>query len=227
MLQRLSEEIRPCCRLAEECAGRAETALAEAGRTDDVRLEQSWLELARSHQFHQRLALFENERPKRTSDAGQAIELANRTCRVISKSLAKFPGSGEAGNPIHRPTELITIVDDEDCVRGSLSILIESYGRKAATFASAEDYLASDGKRNTACLILDVNLPDMSGPALQARLIAEGRCPPTVFVTGRPERNVKKRVIAAGALAYLSKPCKEGVLLDCLEKALGGTLLVK
>ena len=159
----------------------------------------------------------------------EAEECARRAeiGRVISKSLAKSPGSGEAGNPNHRPTELITIVDDEDCVPGSLSTLIESYGREAATFASAEDYLASDGKRNTACLILDVNLPGMSGPALQAHLIAEGRCPPTVFVSGRSERNVKKRVIAAGALAYLSKPCNEGVLLDCLEKALGGTLLVK
>lgn len=120
--------------------------------------------------------------------------------------------------------DLITIVDDDDCVREGLSALIGSLGRRTATFASAEDYLASDSRVKTACLILDVHLPGMSGPDLQAHLIADGCCPPTIFVTGRFEEHVRKRVIEAGALGYLNKPCNEKILFDYIDKALCQTM---
>lgn len=114
---------------------------------------------------------------------------------------------------------LIAIVDDDQYARSGLGFLIESLGCREITFVSAEDYLASDMRENNACLILDVHLPGMSGPDLQAYLIAEGRCPPLIFVTGRFEEDVRKRVIEAGALGYLTKPCNEA-LLHCIGKAL-------
>lgn len=87
----------------------------------------------------------------------------------------EMPDPGQTGEaPRHLPPGLITIVDDDDCVRCGLSALIESRGRRASTFASAEDFLASAAKDNTACLILDVHLPGMDGPDLQAHLIADG-----------------------------------------------------
>jgi FixJ family two-component response regulator len=116
---------------------------------------------------------------------------------------------------------LITIIDDDEYARAGLSALIESMGRRVATFASAEDYLALGVKENSACLILDVHLLGMSGPDLQVYLAAKGRCPPIVFITGRFEEHVQKRVIDAGALGYLSKPCNEKALLGCVAKALG------
>lgn len=142
--------------------------------------------------------------------------VAARTARV------GLPGHSTVdGNPDHLQNQLIAIVDDEPCARGGLSTLIESFGYEAAAFASAEDYLTSNARESAAFLILDIHLPGLSGPDLHAHLIAHGRCPPTLFVTGRLEDHVRKRVIAAGALGYLSKPCHDEVLLDCIAKALG------
>lgn len=111
---------------------------------------------------------------------------------------------------------LITIVDDDEYARVGLRALIDSLGHRIAAFSSAEEYLASDIGESTSCLILDVHLLRMSGPDLQARLLAGGRCPPTVFVTGRFDEQVRKRVTEAGALGYLTKPCNEKALLNCI-----------
>jgi len=128
---------------------------------------------------------------------------------------------GKAGADAKRlQDEVVAIVDDDECARWGLRALIESLGQRAATFASAEEYLASGVSGSTACLILDVHLPGMSGPCLQAHLLAAARCPPTVFVTGRLEEHVQKQVIAAGALGYLPKPCNEKSLLHCIGSVL-------
>lgn len=123
-----------------------------------------------------------------------------------------------SGDPTHFQGELIAIVDDDGYARAGLRALIESLGHRAATFASAEDYLTSGASQSAACLILDVHLPGMSGPDLQAHLMAAGRCPPTIFATGRFEEHVRKRVIGAGALGYLTKPSSEKALLDCIDR---------
>ena len=129
--------------------------------------------------------------------------------------------AGIAGNDLKHPeNSLIAIVDDDECVRSGLSALIESLGYRVEAFASAEDYLASNVTERTACLILDVHLPGVSGPDLQAHLLAGARCPPTVFVTGRFEEHVRNRVTAAGALGYLIKPCDEAAVLDCIAPVL-------
>lgn len=116
--------------------------------------------------------------------------------------------------------ELIAIVDDDEYARAGLRVLIESLGHRAASFASAEEYLASDISKSTSCLILDVHLQGISGPDLQAHLITEGRCPPTIFVTGRFEEHVRKRVMQAGALGYFIKLSNEYALLNCIGMVL-------
>lgn len=119
-------------------------------------------------------------------------------------------------DPKDLQNELVAIVDDDEYARAGLRALIESLGYRAATFAAAEEYLASHMRESAACLILDVHLPGMSGPDLQAHLITEGRCPPTIFVTGRFEEHVRKRVVEAGALGYFIKLCNEHALLNCI-----------
>jgi FixJ family two-component response regulator len=136
-------------------------------------------------------------------------------------------GDGEAAwvgqtnsDPRRLQNELVAIVDDDEYARAGLRALIESLGYRAATFATAEEYLTSHMTESTACLILDVHLPGMSGPDLQAHLITEGRSPPTIFVTGRFEENVRKRVVAAGALGYFIKLSNEHALLNCIGTVL-------
>jgi len=121
--------------------------------------------------------------------------------------------------PEHLQHGLIAIVDDDEYARAGLEALFASLGQNTAVFASAEEYLASDERHGTSCLILDVHLPGMSGPDLLAHLIAAARCPPIVFVTALFEEHVQKRVTEAGALGYLTKPFSEKALLSCIEKA--------
>lgn len=115
---------------------------------------------------------------------------------------------------------LIAIIDDDHYARDGLSVYIESLGHISAAFATAEEYLSSGVALRNACLISDVHLPGMQGPDLQARLIADGHRIPIIFVTGFYNEEVRARVLKAGALGYLAKPCSESSLIENLEKAL-------
>jgi FixJ family two-component response regulator len=138
------------------------------------------------------------------------------------------PGTARVNLRGHRPdsdakrrqNDLIIIVDDDEYARAGLKALIESLGHRAVTFASAEEYLDSNIRESTSCLILDVHLLGMSGPDLQTHLIIQGCCPPTIFVTGRFEEHVRQRVIEAGALGYFIKLSNEYALLNCIGTVL-------
>lgn len=135
---------------------------------------------------------------------------------------AQVPGSYQSnGKSGDARNGLIAIIDDDRCAREGINALIASLGYSSATFMSAEEYLGSESKLHTACLILDVHLPGMSGPDLQAHLMADGGKTPIVFVTALFDERVRNRVIGAGALAYLTKPCDESALISCLVKAVG------
>jgi FixJ family two-component response regulator len=114
---------------------------------------------------------------------------------------------------------VISIVDDEQCAREGLEALILSLGYNVATFASALEYLQSERVSDTACLITDLQMPDMSGIDLQARLISDGHYTPIVFVTGVYDEEFRLRALNAGAFDILSKPVDERKLIECLERA--------
>jgi CheY-like chemotaxis protein len=135
---------------------------------------------------------------------------------------AKSQSPSNAGrNSNYSRNELIAIVDDDQWAREGMNSFVVSLGYLGVMFESAEEYLESELKKSTQCLILDVHLSGMSGPDLQARLLTDGYCPPVIFVTGRFEQHVRDRVIKAGAFGYLTKPCDESVLIDCLKNAVG------
>jgi FixJ family two-component response regulator len=137
-------------------------------------------------------------------------------------ALSNWSGSTDAHRTSHHSqSALIAIVDDDRWAREGMRSFVVSLGYLGATSASAEEYLKSELKRRATCLILDVHLPGMSGPDLQARLISDGYRTPVIFVTAQFEQHVRDRVIAAGAFAYLTKPCDESILIDCLANAVG------
>ena len=88
-------------------------------------------------------------------------------------------------------------------------------------FASAEEFLASRAVNETACLILDVGLPGMSGPDLQQELKRRGNPTPIVFITAQGDVSVRPRLVAAGAVDCLSKPFSDTALLEAIQRALG------
>jgi FixJ family two-component response regulator len=116
---------------------------------------------------------------------------------------------------------VISIVDDDEEVREATKGLVRSLGYTAATFGSAEEFLNSERRYDTSCIIADVQMPGLSGVEMQRRLIAEGHPLPMIFVTAFPEDQVRASAMEAGAVGFLSKPCNEEHLIGCLDSALG------
>lgn len=108
----------------------------------------------------------------------------------------------------------ISIVDDDESVREAIRSLLRSVGLCADVFASAEEFLNSEAVDGTACLILDVRMPGMSGLELQARLAAADCKIPLIFITAHAsDTEARARALQAGAVDFLFKPFKEEVLL--------------
>ena len=115
---------------------------------------------------------------------------------------------------------LISIVDDDESMREALQSLLRSVGFRAKTFASAEQFLQSDEIETTACLILDVRMPGMSGLELQRRLMATQCRIPIVFVTAHGDEEARSRALQEGAVEFLLKPFSEEALLNAIQVAL-------
>ncbi len=116
---------------------------------------------------------------------------------------------------------LVSVVDDSESVRESLPGLLEQAGFAVQAFASAEAFVDSPAPDDTDCLILDVGLPGMSGPALQLELIRRGKAIPIVFITAQGDKSLRPRLLSQGAVALLFKPFSDTALLDAVETALG------
>lgn len=115
---------------------------------------------------------------------------------------------------------LIAIVDDDDSLRKSLDNLLRSVGFRAQGFASAEAFLSSTQVHDTACLILDVRMPGMSGLELQRQLVATNWRIPIIFVTAHVDDDARARALEAGAVDFLYKPFREEELLNAIATAL-------
>lgn len=114
---------------------------------------------------------------------------------------------------------VVFIVDDEERVREALGELLASHGLRVLDFASAGDYVAADKPDVPACLILDVELPDINGLDLQ-RQIAQGDHPPIVFITGHGDIPSSVQAIKHGAVDFLTKPFSDDALMRAVGTAL-------
>jgi FixJ family two-component response regulator len=117
------------------------------------------------------------------------------------------------------PDHIVLIVDDDRRIRESLTALLSSFDMQTIAFGSAAEYLAYPKPEVPACLILDVELPDLNGLELQSR-IAEGHHPHIVFITGHGDIPSSVRAIKAGAVDFLTKPFKEADLMRAINAAL-------
>jgi FixJ family two-component response regulator len=115
---------------------------------------------------------------------------------------------------------LISIVDDDDSLRQSLSNLLRSLGFRVQEFASADAFLGSANARETACLILDVRMPGMNGLDLQHHIAAADWRVPIIFITAHADDDARPRALCAGAVRFLYKPFREQEILDAINAAL-------
>lgn len=116
---------------------------------------------------------------------------------------------------------MVAIVDDDESVRRALLSTMKAGGLPARAFASAEDYLSSGAQEETGCLIADIRMPGMSGLELQARLEAERRQIPILFISAHGDEEIRLQALRGGAVEFLAKPFDRKVLLDCVRAALG------
>jgi FixJ family two-component response regulator len=121
---------------------------------------------------------------------------------------------------IQRKTKLVAIVDDDDLIRSALQGMLKSVGLPSLAFASAEEFLQSGQQQQTACLIVDIRMPGMSGLELQARLNAEHYRIPTIFITAHGDTKMRMQALRAGAVEFLAKPFDDEVLLGSVRAAL-------
>ena len=134
--------------------------------------------------------------------------------RTVHSALHEFSGEFTGAE------NLISVVDDDESIRGTTTRLIESFDFRTAAFESAETFLGSDQLHDTVCLIVDVQMPGMNGLQLQSHLAAEGRSIPIIFITAYDDKESRRRAMQAGAVAFLGKPFSDGQLLQTIHSAL-------
>jgi FixJ family two-component response regulator len=115
---------------------------------------------------------------------------------------------------------LVCVIDDEASVRKSLVRLLASAGLVAEAFPSAQAYLDRVVHDGATCLVLDVRMPELTGPALQQQLLTGGRDEQIVFITGDGDIPTSVEAMKAGAVDFLSKPFKDDEFLAAVNRAL-------
>jgi FixJ family two-component response regulator len=116
---------------------------------------------------------------------------------------------------------LVSVVDDDQSFRESLPELLKELGFAARAFSSAKEFLVSDAGLHSNCLLLDVGMPEMSGPELFRELRRRDLRIPVVFITARRDESARSRLLDDGAVECLFKPFDDTALLQALSKAVG------
>jgi FixJ family two-component response regulator len=115
---------------------------------------------------------------------------------------------------------IVFVVDDDASVREALERLVRSAGLKVEAFASAEAFLRRPRADAPSCLVLDVQLPNLSGLDLQRRMVDASNEMPIVFITGHGDIPTTVRAMKAGAVEFLTKPLVEGDVLESIRQAI-------
>ena len=113
----------------------------------------------------------------------------------------------------------VFVVDDDEAIRDSLEALLAAEGYGVRGFASAREFLDRCERTAVGCLLLDVNMPEMSGLALQERVVREWRRLAVVIVTGQADVQTAVRAMKAGAVDFIEKPFDHTVLAETVRQA--------
>jgi FixJ family two-component response regulator len=115
---------------------------------------------------------------------------------------------------------MVVVVDDDVSVRESLELLIQNEGWQPALFDSAQEFLSRLPSVVPNCLILDVNLPDLSGLDIQQRISDAKSSTPIIFITGYGDIPTSVRAMKAGAAEFLTKPIDDAVIIEAIRAAI-------
>ena len=115
---------------------------------------------------------------------------------------------------------LVWLVDDVESVRKSIAAVLETANMRVRDYSSARDFLADFKPGIEGCLIVDHQMPGMTGLELLTHLNAGCGAPPTIVISAHGDKALRKRIMAAGAVAMLDKPVDAGELIALVERAL-------
>jgi two-component system response regulator FixJ len=118
----------------------------------------------------------------------------------------------------------VYVVDDDDAVRDSLRVLLESHGFDVKAYASARAFLEHVPSTDKSCLLLDLHMPEMDGVELLRILRSQDSTLPVIVTTASLEPLLTKRALEAGAQTLLNKPISEDVLMRSISAAIGGAI---
>ena len=123
---------------------------------------------------------------------------------------------------MEKDSAVVFVVDDDEAVRDSLKMLLESVDLPCQTFASAREFLEKHDPQRHSCLVADIRMPGMSGLDLQEELNRRSSTIPILFITGHGDVPMAVDAMKAGALDFIEKPFRDQDLLDRIHEALEG-----
>lgn len=119
-----------------------------------------------------------------------------------------------------KPTPTVYVIEDDEAVRDSLRLMLESLGQKVETYARADDFLKAYHEDMAGCIVLDIRMPGMNGMELQRKLNAMNSILPIIFVTGHGDVPMAVEAMQQGAVDFIQKPYREQELLDKIQQAI-------
>jgi FixJ family two-component response regulator len=140
---------------------------------------------------------------------------------VRTTSLSPNAASGYRSCQVPNTRPIVAIVDDDNAVGNAIEVLMRSVGLIARAFSSGEEFLRSPELSRTGCLVVDYDMPKMSGLDLHNNLTRLGNEIPTVLITAYPSDDLRARALQAGIICFLAKPFDESDLLNCIQAARG------
>jgi two-component system response regulator FixJ len=114
----------------------------------------------------------------------------------------------------------VFVIDDDDAVRDSLKLLLESHAMRVRDFASGPEFLAGIGLRPQGCVVLDLHLPVISGLDFLGRFGRRLDGMPVILLTGKADAATRRRAFEAGVTAFLEKPIEDDLLIEAVTRAL-------
>jgi FixJ family two-component response regulator len=143
-------------------------------------------------------------------------QAAARTVRK-SKSAKPKVRKSEAADALAPPTVLV--IDDDPSVLRSLERLLSASNFQVKTFAKPSDLLANKNPQSNACMVVDIDMPEMTGIEMCEALKGSGRSLPAILITGRTDARTRSLAAQSDAVAVLYKPFDEQPLLDAIARA--------
>ena len=116
--------------------------------------------------------------------------------------------------------QAIVVVEDDAGMRKAIERLLRAAGFHVVLFPSAEALLETDAANSAGCLVLDIQLPGLSGFELRRRLLASGHNAPVIFITAHDEASARDEAQRLDCIAYFRKPFEGSALLEAIRRAL-------